>query len=54
MRGWFHWSTMDNLEWIMGFQPKFGLYRVDMATQQRTPRLSAHWFREVATRNAVV
>jgi beta-glucosidase len=54
VRGWFHWSTMDNIEWMMGPLPKFGLYRVDMKTQKRTPKLSAHWFREVARRNAVV
>jgi beta-glucosidase len=45
---------MDNVEWFMGVQPKFGLYRVDMATQKRTPKLSAQWFHEMARRNAVV
>jgi beta-glucosidase len=45
---------MDNLEWIFGYQPKFGLFRTDMKTLQRTPKLSAHWFREMARRNAVV
>jgi Glycosyl hydrolase family 1 len=39
---------MDNVEWFMGVQPKFGLYRVDIATQKRTPKLSAHWCREMA------
>ena len=53
VRGWFHWSTMDNLEWIFGFEPKFGLIRVDTKTLQRTPKLSAAWFRETARRNAV-
>ena len=54
VRGYFHWSLMDNLEWSAGMQPKFGLYRVDLATQMRTPKLSAHWFREMVSRNAVV
>jgi beta-glucosidase len=45
---------MDNVEWFMGVQPKFGLYRVDIATQKRTPKRSAHWCREMARRNAVV
>ncbi|MGY4867792.1 family 1 glycosylhydrolase [Mycolicibacterium elephantis] len=54
VRGYFHWSLMDNLEWGAGMQPKFGLYRVDLATQQRIPKLSATWFREVARHNAVV
>ena len=37
----------------MGTQPKFGLFRVDMKTLQRTPKSSAVWFRETARRNAV-
>ena len=45
---------MDNVEWFMGDQPKFGLARVNMAKQERTPNLSAQWFREVARQNAVV
>lgn len=53
VRGWFHWSTMDNLEWILGCQPKFGLFRVDMQTLKRTSKLSAAWFRVTARRNAV-
>jgi len=54
VRGWFHWSTMDNVEWFLGMQPKFGLYRVDTETLKRTPKFSTRWFREMATRNAVV
>ena len=54
VRGWFHWSTMDNVEWFMGTLPGFGLYRVDIETQKRTPKLSARWFREVARQHAVV
>jgi beta-glucosidase len=37
----------------MGYQPKFGLFRSDIKTLKRTPKLSAHWFREMARRNAV-
>lgn len=40
--------------WFMGMQPRFGLYRVDTGTLKRTPKPSAQWFREMATRNAVV
>jgi beta-glucosidase len=54
LKGNFYWSTMDNVEWFMGTQPKFGLFRTDMKTLQRTPKLSAQWFCEVARRNAVV
>jgi beta-glucosidase len=53
VRGYFHWSLLDNLEWIAGRRPKFGFYRVNQSTQERTPKLSARWFRETAAHNAV-
>jgi beta-glucosidase len=54
LKGGFYWSTMDNLEWTSGFGTRFGLVYVDFTTQRRIPKLSAHWFREAARRNAVV
>jgi beta-glucosidase len=36
VRGYLHWSLMDNFEWAHGFQPRFGLYRVDYDTFERT------------------
>lgn len=54
VKGYFYWSAMDNLEWTAGFGNRFGLVHVDFETQQRTPKMSASWFREAAKRNAVV
>lgn len=42
--GYLHWSLLDNFEWDKGFWPRFGLFAVDYATMQRTPRKSAIWF----------
>jgi beta-glucosidase len=52
--GYFVWSAQDNFEWMDGFGTRFGLIRVDFDTLERTPKLSAAWFREAARRNAVV
>lgn len=41
VRGYYHWSLMDNFEWIKGFGPRFGLYRVNYETFDRTPTGSA-------------
>jgi len=47
-------AAQDNLEWVDGFGKRFGLIYVDFETLERTPKLSAEWFREAARRNAVV
>jgi beta-glucosidase len=52
--GYFHWSAQDNFEWTAGFGNRFGLVHVDFETLQRTPKLSATWFREAARHNAVM
>ena len=54
VRGYFHWSLMDNFEWADGFGTRFGLLYVDYASQQRTPKLSASFYREVAAQNRLV
>jgi beta-glucosidase/6-phospho-beta-glucosidase/beta-galactosidase len=52
-RGLFHWSLTDNLEWVYGYEPKFGLYSFDPETLRRTPRPSARLYARVARRNAL-
>ena len=52
--GYFLWSAQDNFEWVDGYGNRFGLVYVDFDTLERTPKLSADWFREAARRNAVV
>jgi beta-glucosidase len=54
IKGYFLWSLMDNFEWADGYGKRFGIHYVDFATQQRLPKLSAHWYRELIKRNALV
>jgi len=54
LKGYFHWSLMDNFEWGYGFTKRFGLFGVDFETQQRIPKESAFWYRDVVTANGVV
>lgn len=53
LRGYFAWSLLDNFEWAHGYAKRFGLIGVDYATQKRTPKDSAFWYRDVAAANAV-
>ena len=46
MAGYMVWSLMDNFEWSSGYAKRFGIVHVDYATQQRTLKDSAHWYRE--------
>jgi beta-glucosidase len=54
VRGYFLWSLMDNFEWADGYTNRFGLHYVDYATQKRTPKLSADFYKEVTAKGMVV
>jgi beta-glucosidase len=47
VRGYLHWSLLDNFEWAEGFWPRFGLIEVDYATQKRRVRESAKVYAEI-------
>ena len=51
LRGYFHWSIMDNFEWCEGYRQRFGLIHVDYETQKRTLKDSALWYRDVIRTN---
>ncbi|PIR93353.1 glycoside hydrolase family 1 protein [Candidatus Falkowbacteria bacterium CG10_big_fil_rev_8_21_14_0_10_43_10] len=51
VRGYCHWSLLDNFEWSEGYEPKFGLYRVNPKTFERTVRPSAKVYAEIAKNN---
>jgi len=51
VRGYFHWSLMDNFEWADGYRQRFGLMHVDYKTLRRTPKDSARWYANVIRSN---
>jgi beta-glucosidase len=53
VRGYYQWSLMDNFEWALGYDKRFGLVHIDFDTLERTPRDSAYWFRDVIKRNGL-
>ncbi|RDU94878.1 GH1 family beta-glucosidase [Trinickia dinghuensis] len=49
--GYFAWSMLDNFEWASGYDKRFGMVYVDYASQQRIPKNSAYWYRDVIARH---
>ncbi len=54
VKGYFHWSAMDNFEWAEGYKQRFGMIHVDYQTQVRTLKDSAHWYRKVIKSNGAI
>jgi len=51
VRGYFHWSVFDNMEWAEGTRMRFGLVHVDYSTFERVPKQSYGWYRETVRTN---
>jgi beta-glucosidase len=53
VKGYLHWSLIDNFEWADGLSARFGLVRVSYPTQERHLRASARIYAKVAAQNAL-
>jgi beta-glucosidase len=53
VRGYFHWTAMDNFEWARGYSMRFGLIEVDRETQARRIRPSGELYAGIAAANAL-
>lgn len=53
VRGYYHWSLVDNFEWVSGYYPRFGLFAYDPVTLDRIARPSVRAFKKIAKKNAI-
>ncbi|MDQ2693391.1 MAG: family 1 glycosylhydrolase, partial [Chloroflexota bacterium] len=53
VKGYFHWTLVDNFEWERGWTQRFGLWELDVATQKRTKRRSADLYAEICKENGL-
>ncbi|MEO0499163.1 MAG: GH1 family beta-glucosidase [Pseudomonadota bacterium] len=53
MRGYLIWTLMDNFEWAVGYDMRFGLVETDYDTLQRRPKLSYDWYADLAASRAL-
>ena len=51
VKGYCHWSLMDNFEWAKGYSERFGLIYVDYTTGERIPKDSLAWYADVIRAN---
>jgi beta-glucosidase len=52
VRGYLHWSLMDNFEWALGYRPRMGLTYVDYRTGERTIKDSGRYYAELIRNHA--
>jgi beta-glucosidase len=53
IRGYFHWTLVDNFEWERGWTQRFGLWELDPVTQKRRKRPSADLYAEICQANGL-
>lgn len=53
IKGYFHWTLMDNYEFAQGFRMRFGLYRVNFQTKERIPTKAVELYGRICKENAL-
>ena len=51
VKGYYQWSLMDNFEWALGYEKRFGIIYVDFETQERIIKDSGYWYRDQIRNN---
>lgn len=52
--GYLHWSLVDNFEWDLGIDPRFGLIEIDYQTIERKVRPSGFFYAKICKKNSLV
>ena len=53
IKGYYHWTLVDNFEWERGWTQRFGLWKMDPKTRVRTKRRAADFFAEICKENSL-
>ena len=53
IKGYYLWSFLDNFEWALGYDKKFGIVHVDFKTLKRIPKKSYYFFGELIKKNSI-
>ena len=53
VKGYFIWSLMDNFEWALGYDKRFGIIYINEQLD-RIPKASAMWYKKVIEKNEVI
>ena len=53
VRGYFTWTFMDNFEWALGFEKRFGLVHIDFKSLKRTPKKSFYFYKKLIDFNSI-
>lgn len=48
VKGYFMWSLMDVFSWSNGYNKRYGFFYVNFETQERYPKKSAYWYKELS------
>jgi beta-glucosidase len=54
LKGYFIWTITDNFEWTEGYSKRFGLVHTNYETQERTPKKSFYWYKQIIQNNCLL
>lgn len=54
VRGHMYWSLLDNYEWALGYEKRFGLIEVNFETLERRVRPSAYEYEKICRQNGLI